>query len=88
MEQVRSRFQVLLAEKGMREGRTISLREVHRQTGVAMTALSGLTTNTARAINFDVLLKICQYLECQPGDLLVVQEVSEENSGPVYLKAA
>ena len=41
-----------------------------KETGISHTTLWRLRKGKARGINFDTLVKICQALECQPGDVL------------------
>ncbi len=67
---VNSQFRVLLAQKEMRERRSISLRQVTRDTGVAMSTVQGLANNTFKAIPRDGLGALCLYLGCDVGDLL------------------
>ena len=72
---VNSQFRLLLAKKEMREHRSISLREIQRDTGVAMSTLQGLTNNTFKAISREALQKLCTYLDCDVGDLLRLENV-------------
>ena len=53
-----------------------SLTELSELTGISIVNLSLLKTGKAKAVRFTSLDRICQALECQPGDLL--QQVSEE----------
>ena len=41
-----------------------------KETGISHTTLWRLKKGRALGINFDTLLKLCQALECQPGDVL------------------
>ena len=50
--------------------RKISSGELAEKVGITQANLSILKTNTARAIRFSTLEKICEVLECQPGDIL------------------
>jgi putative transcriptional regulator len=50
--------------------RKMSLTELSQQVGLTMANLSILKQGHARAIRFSTLEKICEALECQPGDLL------------------
>jgi putative transcriptional regulator len=50
--------------------RKISLTELSQRVGLTMANLSILKQGHARAIRFSTLEKICEVLECQPGDLL------------------
>lgn len=50
--------------------RKISSGELAEKVGITQANLSILKTNKARAIRFSTLGKICEVLECQPGDIL------------------
>ncbi|MFH8611002.1 helix-turn-helix domain-containing protein [Streptomyces sp. NPDC018029] len=54
----------LLAERGL------TLTELADRVGVAIANLSILKNGRAKAIRFTTLTRICQVLDCQPGDLL------------------
>lgn len=58
----------LLEERGM------TLTELARRVDVTLANLSKLKNNRARAIRFSTLTAICRELQCQPGDLLNMQE--------------
>ena len=60
----------LLADRGM------TLTELSERVGVSVVNLSILKNGHARAIRFSTLTRICQALDCQPGDLL-----SYDNAG-------
>lgn len=50
--------------------RRMKLKELSEATGLAVNNLSILKTNKARAIRFSTLDKLCEALNCKPGDLL------------------
>ncbi len=50
--------------------RKMSLTELSNRVGITMSNLSILKKGKARAIRFSTLNKICDVLECQPGDIL------------------
>jgi putative transcriptional regulator len=50
--------------------RKMSMTELSKQVGITMANLSILKNGKARAIRFSTLEKLCQTLECQPGDIL------------------
>ena len=54
----------LLAERGM------TLTQLSERVGVTIVNLSILKNGRARAIRFSTLSKLCEVLNCQPGDLL------------------
>ena len=48
----------------------ISCQELAQLVGITPANLSILKTGKAKAIRFSTLEKICQALDCQPGDIL------------------
>ena len=50
--------------------RKISSLELARRIGITQANLSILKTNKGKAIRFSTLEKICEVLECTPGDIL------------------
>ena len=50
--------------------RKISSGELAEKVGITPANLSILKTNKAKAIRFSTLEKICEVLECKPGDIL------------------
>ena len=58
---------VMLAKRKMR------LNELAERVGITPQNLSVLKTGKARAIRFSTLEKLCEVLECQPGDLFAFE---------------
>ena len=54
--------------------RKMSLNELSEKVGITLSNLSILKTGKAKAIRFSTLERICEVLECQPGDILEYQE--------------
>jgi len=50
--------------------RKMSVTELSQQVGITLANISILKTGKAKAIRFSTLDKICQVLNCQPGDIL------------------
>jgi len=50
--------------------RKMQLSELSDKVEVSIANLSNLKTGKVRAISFSTLNKICEVLECQPGDIL------------------
>jgi putative transcriptional regulator len=67
---ITSRFKVLLAEKEVREKRSINLRDVAQETGVSIYTVTGFANNTLKEVPVEALTRLCHYLECKTGDLL------------------
>ena len=66
------RLDVMLARRKM------SVTELSERVGITMANISILKNGKAKAIKVETLNKICQVLDCQPGDLLEYLE-DEEN---------
>jgi putative transcriptional regulator len=77
MKVVRSQFRIVLAAKEHREGRTISLREVVRDTGVPVSTVMGMANNTIKRVPLDELNTLCDYFNCEVGEILKREEVAE-----------
>ena len=50
--------------------RGISSKELAKRIGITPANLSILKTGKARGVRFETLSKICQVLDCQPGEIL------------------
>jgi putative transcriptional regulator len=48
----------------------MKLKDLADATGIAVNNLSILKTNKARAVRFSTLNKLCEALNCTPGNLL------------------
>ena len=57
--------------------RRMTLTELSERVGISLANLSILKTGKARAIRFSTLDAICRALECQPGDLLAHDPLTE-----------
>jgi putative transcriptional regulator len=54
--------------------RKISSRELARAIGITEANLSLLKTGKVKGVRFETLAAICQFLNCQPGDILAFSE--------------
>ena len=54
--------------------RAMSLTELSQAVDITLANLSILKTGKARAVRFSTLEAICKTLECQPGDILVLED--------------
>ncbi|KAF1303389.1 MULTISPECIES: helix-turn-helix domain-containing protein [Enterococcus] len=57
--------------------RKMSVTELTEKVGITMANLSILKNGKAKAIRFSTLEKICEALDCQPGDILAFQSDQE-----------
>jgi putative transcriptional regulator len=70
---IHCRLDELLADRGM------TLTQLSALVGVSIVNLSVLKNDRARAIRYSTLRAICDALECEVGDLLVLAPASERN---------
>ena len=56
--------------KVMLARREMTQKELAEKTGIRPPTISAICTGTAKHLPIDVLDKICEVLECQPGDFL------------------
>jgi putative transcriptional regulator len=66
---------VMLARRKMR------LNELAERVGITAQNLSVLKTGKARAIRFATLEKLCEALDCQPGDLFAFEKPADMPAG-------
>ena len=62
------KIDVMLAKRKM------SVTELTERVGLTMANISLLKNGKVKAIRFSTLNKICEVLECQPGDILGYEE--------------
>ncbi len=63
---------VMLAKRKMRS------KELAERIGITEQNVSLLKSGKVKGIRFDTLAKICEVLQCQPGDILVFEVGAEE----------
>ncbi|ARB40161.1 helix-turn-helix transcriptional regulator [Mammaliicoccus sciuri] len=57
--------------------RHVSLTELAQEVDITIANLSILKTGKAKAVRFSTLEAICEYLDCQPGDIMVYEKDAE-----------
>lgn len=60
--------------------RKMSVTELSERVGITIANISVLKNGKAKAIRISTLDKICEVLECQPGDILEFREDSSTKS--------
>ncbi|MBO0420243.1 helix-turn-helix domain-containing protein [Vagococcus fluvialis] len=68
---IRVNLDVMLAKRKM------SVTELSEHVGITMANLSILKNEKAKAIKFSTLEKICEALDCQPGDILEYEKETQ-----------
>ena len=57
--------------------RKMSVGELANRVGITLANMSILKTGKAKAIKVSTLAKLCDALECQPGDLLAYEPLEQ-----------
>ena len=58
----------------------MSVTELADKVGITITNMSVLKTGKAKAIKVTTLAKLCEALDCQPGDLLEYKPAEENEN--------
>lgn len=61
-----------MAQKGIR-----SMVELERLSGVSRQVLDRLDKNKSKRLDFETVVKLCDLFDCEPGDLLYIDENRE-----------
>ena len=59
--------------------RKMSSQELEKKIGITQANLSILKTNKGKAIRFSTLNKLCEVLDCKPGDILDYEKENEND---------
>lgn len=69
--------------------RKVKSKDLAAHVGITEANLSLLKQGKVKGVRFETLEKICEYLQCQPGDLLRYEPKSGSGSGrPAILRRA
>lgn len=71
MKRIEVRLDVMLARRKMKS------KDLAEAIGITVQNLSLLKTGHVRGMRFDTLARICEVLDCQPGDLLEAVEADD-----------
>ena len=72
---IQCRMRELIAIKGRRERRRITYEDIQAESGVNKNSIAKLTNDRSAMVGISVIDRLCEYFECQPGDIFVfVQE--------------
>ena len=68
---IQCRLLELMASHGRREHQRITYDDIFAGTKVSKTTLTRLSNDRADGVTLSVLDRLCDYFDCQPGDLFV-----------------
>ena len=70
MEQEKTKGEIIFNIDVMLAKRKMSVTELAERVGITIANMSILKNGKAKALKISTLVKLCEALECQPGDLL------------------
>lgn len=70
MEQEKTKGEIIFNIDVMLAKRKMSVTELAERVGITIANMSVLKNGKAKALKISTLVKLCEALECQPGDLL------------------
>jgi len=68
---IQCRLRELMAIKGRGERRRVTYDDLFVGTGIAKSTLTRLASGRAGMVSMSVMARLCDYFNCQPGDLFV-----------------
>ncbi|GAA5529263.1 helix-turn-helix transcriptional regulator [Herpetosiphon gulosus] len=71
---VKSYLRVLVAQKEVKENRTLGIRVITAESGASRSAVERLLNNTIKNVPLDDLGRICAWLPCTVGAVLVLED--------------
>lgn len=74
---MKSNLAVLLAERQKQTGKRTSIRALAQATGLNEYTVRGFANDTLSEYPKKALTALCRYLNCSPGDILVLEEAPE-----------
>lgn len=75
-----SHLRILVARKELNEKRRIGIRVIVEETGAARSAVQRLLNNSIREVPLDALAALCEWVPCEPGDILRLEPLPEPHS--------
>lgn len=77
VKEVHSRLKVLVADKELKERRTIGVRVAARESGASISTVTRLMNDTIKRVPLDDLGRLCRWLDCEVGEVLQMRDYAE-----------
>ena len=74
MMALKFRLKEIVAERERRTGHRITYEAITDATGISPNTLSTVANNKVRMIGLETINRLCVFLECSPGDLMVLED--------------
>jgi DNA-binding Xre family transcriptional regulator len=78
MKRVKSNLVVLAAQKAQKDRQRVSLIRIAKETAISKYTIYAMANDELNEYPKDVIEKLCNYFECDIGDLLKLEAVGEE----------
>ena len=75
---IQCRLWELMAGKSRRDRRKITYDDIFTQTRISKSALTRLANDREKRVALNIIDRICDYFDCQPGDLFIYVPEPEE----------
>ncbi len=72
MKKVKTRLHVLMGEKKIR-----SINQLSNETGITRQTLTRIYNQEAERLDFVTISKLCEFFDCEVGDLLYLEKEGE-----------
>lgn len=72
LPKLKNRLFLLINEKEIRENRRITYAQISEATGIGMSVLSRWAQNQVDRFDSHVVVRLCEYFECDLSDLLYI----------------
>lgn len=69
-----SRLKILVAEKELRDKRSLGIRTIASEAGASVPTVQRLLNNKIRRVPLEDLGALCRYFDCDVGDILKMEE--------------
>ena len=88
MSKIRNRFEILLAEKQLRDERQYTYDDIYAATGISPNTLTAYVKQRVTRFDNRTVTALCDWLDCDLSELLEYPpESSQQNSGTRSLAA-
>ncbi len=84
---IQNRLRQLAAQRAAGSGQFASARRIVEGSGASRTTVYGLLHNRVRRLPLKDLELLCRWLDCQPGDLLYIEEEHATGEPDGFFKA-
>lgn len=73
MTELKTNLRILMAKKGIR-----TMVELEEKTDVSRQVLDRLDKGKSKRLDFETVIKLCTFFECEVGELLYIGEPKED----------